>query len=91
LLRGASWNTISDLRPGSPSFCAERSAKKRRMMYVPRRFDRGFLTSTPIPRRSISSRRSTNRIASAVCVGPVCDHLPAEPRVISTRTRDTAI
>jgi len=47
-LKGALWDAILDLRPGSPtfgrSFGAELTAENRRMMYVPRGFAHGFLT-----------------------------------------------
>ncbi len=47
-VRGALWDAILDLRPGSAtfghSFGAELSADNRRMMYVPRGFAHGFLT-----------------------------------------------
>jgi dTDP-4-dehydrorhamnose 3,5-epimerase len=47
-VRGALWDAILDLRPGSASFGqsfgAELSAENRRMMYVPRGFAHGFLT-----------------------------------------------
>ncbi len=47
-IRGALWDAILDLRPGSAtfgrSFGAELSADNRRMMYVPRGFAHGFLT-----------------------------------------------
>jgi len=47
-IRGALWDAILDLRPGSAtfgrSFGAELSAENRRMMYVPRGFAHGFLT-----------------------------------------------
>jgi dTDP-4-dehydrorhamnose 3,5-epimerase len=47
-VRGALWDAIVDLRPGSPtfgkSFGAELSAENRRMMYVPKGFAHGFVT-----------------------------------------------
>jgi dTDP-4-dehydrorhamnose 3,5-epimerase len=47
-IRGALWDAILDLRPGSKtfgqSFGAELSAENRRMMYVPCGFAHGFLT-----------------------------------------------
>jgi dTDP-4-dehydrorhamnose 3,5-epimerase len=47
-VRGALWDAILDLRPGSASFGqsfgAELSAENRSMMYVPRGFAHGFLT-----------------------------------------------
>jgi dTDP-4-dehydrorhamnose 3,5-epimerase len=47
-VRGALWDVILDLRPGSAtfgqSFGAEIRAENRRMMYVPRGFAHGFLT-----------------------------------------------
>ena len=47
-VKGALWDAILDLRPGSAtfgqSFGAELSADNRRMMYVPRGFAHGFLT-----------------------------------------------
>jgi dTDP-4-dehydrorhamnose 3,5-epimerase len=47
-LRGALWDAILDLRPGSVSFGrsfgAELNAENRCMMYVPRGFAHGFLT-----------------------------------------------
>lgn len=47
-VKGALWDAILDLRPGSAtfgqSFGAELSAENRRMMYVPRGFAHGFLT-----------------------------------------------
>ncbi len=51
VLRGALWDAILDLRPGSPtfgqSFGAELTAENRRMMYAPRGFAHGFLTLRP--------------------------------------------
>lgn len=51
VIRGALWDAILDLRPGSEtfgrSFGAELSAENRRMMYVPRGFAHGFLTLEP--------------------------------------------
>jgi dTDP-4-dehydrorhamnose 3,5-epimerase len=50
-LCGAFWDTILDLRPGSPtfgkSFGSALTAENRRMMYVPRGFAHGFLTLEP--------------------------------------------
>lgn len=50
-IRGAMWDCIVDLRPGSPTFKqwfgAELSAENRRMMYVPKGFAHGFLTLAP--------------------------------------------
>lgn len=47
-IRGALYDLILDLRPGSASFGqsfgAELSAENRRMMYVPKGFAHGFLT-----------------------------------------------
>jgi dTDP-4-dehydrorhamnose 3,5-epimerase len=47
-VRGALYDSILDLRPGSPtfgrSFGAELTADNRLMMYVPRGFAHGFLT-----------------------------------------------
>jgi len=47
-VKGALWDAILDLRPGSASFGqsfgAELSGENRRMMYVPRGFAHGFLT-----------------------------------------------
>jgi dTDP-4-dehydrorhamnose 3,5-epimerase len=47
-IRGALYDAIIDLRPGSPSvggwFGAELTAENRTMMYVPRGFAHGFLT-----------------------------------------------
>jgi dTDP-4-dehydrorhamnose 3,5-epimerase len=47
-IRGALWDCILDLRPGSPSFGQwygeELSAENRRMMYVPKGFGHGFVT-----------------------------------------------
>lgn len=47
-IRGALFDMILDLRPGSPSFGksfgAELSAENRRMMYVPKGFAHGFIT-----------------------------------------------
>jgi dTDP-4-dehydrorhamnose 3,5-epimerase len=47
-LKGALWDAVLDLRPGSAtfgqSFGAELSAENRRMMYVPRGFAHGLLT-----------------------------------------------
>ena len=47
-VRGALWDAIVDLRPGSPtfgkSFGAELTAENRRMMYVPKGFAHGFVT-----------------------------------------------
>jgi dTDP-4-dehydrorhamnose 3,5-epimerase len=49
-VRGAFWDVILDLRPGSPTFGrwfgAELSAENRRMMYVPKGFAHGFITLT---------------------------------------------
>ena len=49
-IRGALYDLILDLRPGSPtfgcSFGAELSAENRRMMYAPKGFAHGFLTLT---------------------------------------------
>jgi len=49
-IQGALWDAILDLRPGSTtfgqSFGAELSGDNRRMMYVPRGFEHGFLTLT---------------------------------------------
>jgi len=49
-VRGALFDMILDLRPGSAtfgrSFGAELSAENRRMMYVPKGFAHGFLTLT---------------------------------------------
>jgi dTDP-4-dehydrorhamnose 3,5-epimerase len=50
-LRGAFWDVILDLRPGSPTFGKwfgeELSAENRRMMYQPKGFAHGFITLTP--------------------------------------------
>src|ERR1700757_5352664 len=47
-VKGALWDAILDLRPGSASFGqsfgGERRAENRHMMYVPRGFAHGFLT-----------------------------------------------
>ena len=47
-IRGALWDVILDLRPGSPSFGksvgVELSAENRRMIYVPKGFAHGFVT-----------------------------------------------
>jgi dTDP-4-dehydrorhamnose 3,5-epimerase len=47
-VKGALYDAILDLRPGSPtflqSFGAELSAENRRMMYVPKGFAHGFVT-----------------------------------------------
>ncbi len=47
-VRGALWDAIVDLRPGSPtfgkSFGTELSAENRRMIYVPKGFAHGFVT-----------------------------------------------
>jgi len=47
-VRGALWDAIVDLRPGSPtfgkSFGTELSAENRRMLYVPKGFAHGFVT-----------------------------------------------
>jgi dTDP-4-dehydrorhamnose 3,5-epimerase len=47
-VRGALWDVILDLRPGSAtfgrSFGAELTAENRRMMYVPKGFAHGFVT-----------------------------------------------
>ncbi len=47
-IRGALWDVILDLRPGSPtfgkSFGAELTAENRRMLYVPKGFAHGFVT-----------------------------------------------
>lgn len=49
-IRGAFWDVILDLRPGSASFGkwfgAELSAENRQMMYVPKGFGHGFITLT---------------------------------------------
>ncbi len=49
-IRGALYDLILDLRPGSStfgqSFGAELSADNRRMMYVPKGFGHGFITLT---------------------------------------------
>ena len=49
-IRGAFWDVILDLRPGSASFGkwfgAELSADNRQMMYVPKGFGHGFITLT---------------------------------------------
>jgi len=49
-IRGALWDVILDLRPGSPSFGqwfgAELSAENRRMMYAPKGCAHGFVTLT---------------------------------------------
>jgi dTDP-4-dehydrorhamnose 3,5-epimerase len=49
-IRGALYDLILDLRPGSAtfgqSFGAELSAENRRMMYVPKGFAHGFITLT---------------------------------------------
>ena len=49
-IRGALYDLILDLRPGSStfgqSFGAELSAENRRMMYVPKGFAHGFITLT---------------------------------------------
>ncbi len=48
-IRGALYDVIIDLRPDSPSFAhwfgAELTAENRKMMYVPRGFAHGFLTT----------------------------------------------
>lgn len=50
-IRGAIWDCILDLRPGSETFGqwygAELSADNRKMMYVPKGFGHGFLSLTP--------------------------------------------
>ena len=49
--RGAIWDVIVDLRPGSPNylrwFGAELTASNRRMMYVPEEFAHGYITLEP--------------------------------------------
>jgi dTDP-4-dehydrorhamnose 3,5-epimerase len=49
-IKGALYDLILDLRPGSPtfgqSFGAELSAENRRMMYVPKGFGHGLITLT---------------------------------------------
>ena len=49
-IRGALWDVIVDLRPGSPSylkwFGAELSEDNRSMLYIPRGFGHGFITLT---------------------------------------------
>ncbi len=49
-IRGALWDCILDLRPGSQTFGQwygeELTAENRRMMYVPKGFAHGFLTLT---------------------------------------------
>jgi dTDP-4-dehydrorhamnose 3,5-epimerase len=49
-IRGALWDVIVDLRPGSPSylkwFGAELSEYNRYMLYIPRGFGHGFITLT---------------------------------------------
>ena len=47
-IRGALWDVVLDLRPGSATlgkwFGAELSAENRRLMYVPKGFAHGFIT-----------------------------------------------
>jgi dTDP-4-dehydrorhamnose 3,5-epimerase len=49
-IKGALWDVIVDLRPGSPSylkwFGAELSEDNRSMMYIPRGFGHGFIALT---------------------------------------------
>ena len=49
-IKGALWDVIVDLRPGSPTyrkwFGAELTDENRRMMYVPRGFAHGLVTLT---------------------------------------------
>jgi dTDP-4-dehydrorhamnose 3,5-epimerase len=91
-LRGALWDAILDLRPGSAafgqSFGAELTAENRRMMYVPRGFAHGFLTLKPdteafyfvsafyAPDRERGVRWNDPRFSIA---------WPAQPRVISQK------
>lgn len=50
-IRGALWDAIVDMRPGSQtfghSFGAELSADNRKMLYCPRGFAHGFMSLTP--------------------------------------------
>jgi dTDP-4-dehydrorhamnose 3,5-epimerase len=94
-LRGALWDAILDLRPGSPTFCqsfgAELSGENRRMMYCPRGFAHGFLTLEPDtealylvsafydPARERGVRWNDRRFAI---------RWPAEPVVISDRDKN---
>lgn len=91
-VRGALWDAILDLRPGSgsfgQSFGAKLIAKNRRMMHVPRGFAHGFLTleedTEPLclvpafyaPERERGVRWNDPRFAIS---------WPAEPRVISDK------
>ena len=49
-IRGALWDVIVDLRPGSPTylkwFGAELNEDNRSMLYIPRGFGHGFITLT---------------------------------------------
>ena len=94
-VKGALWDAILDLRPGSASFGrsfgAELSADNRRMMYVPRGFAHGFLTLTEdveafylvstfyAPDRERGVRWNDPRFAIS---------WPAEPLVISDKDRN---
>ena len=96
-VKGALWDAILDLRPGSASFGhsfgAELSAENRRMMYVPRGFAHGFLTLEEdteafylvtafyAPERERGVRWNDPRFAI---------RWPAEPRVISDKDAPTA-
>lgn len=91
-IRGAMWDAILDLRPGSRTFGkwygAELAAENRRMMYVPRGFAHGFLTLMPntealylvsaayAPAQERGTRWNDPRFAIA---------WPGEPRVISDK------
>ena len=50
-IRGAMWDCVLDLRPGSPTFGQwfgeTLSADNRKMMYVPKGFGHGFITLQP--------------------------------------------
>jgi dTDP-4-dehydrorhamnose 3,5-epimerase len=94
-IKGALWDAILDLRPGSEtfgrSFGAELSADNRHMMYVPRGFAHGFLTMTEdvealylvsafyAPERERGVRWNDPRFA-------IC--WPDEPRVISDKDKN---
>ena len=74
-VRGALWDVIVDLRPGSPSylkwFGAELSEDNRAMLYIPRGFGHGFVTRPTMSRRFISTAPSTRRRRNAGCAGTI--------------------
>ena len=70
-IRGAVYDVIVDLRPDSPTFTqwfgTELSAENRLMMYAPRGFAHGIMTSPTMPKRFISQARRTIRSGNAAC------------------------